>query len=158
MPYDDIETQTNGISQLSAMDEGGGPGGPSGPGGPGGPDMGGQPMGGPGQPMGGQQTQGPGGPGIDTPQEQQALKLMMQGAVLFRRPTEIEPSIRYLVDELLQKTYLGVTRHYGMEQEGKLALQQSKIRADRGRAVALTGPPRGQARPGGGPQPSARMS
>lgn len=149
MPYDEMETSQ--MSQLSAMDEGGG--------GPGGPPMSGQPSGPPtgGPPMGGQApTQGggsPGGPGADTPQEQQALKMLLNGAVMFRRATEIEPSIRYLVDELLQKIYLGVTKHYGMEQEGKLALQQSRLRADRSRAVALTGPPRGASAPTGASTP-----
>lgn len=137
MPYDDTAQTTSGISQLSTMEGGGG-----------GEQLPGQPMG---QPPGAATgaasgaTPGgppPGGPGPDTPQEQQALQLLMQGALMMRRATEIEPSIRYLIDDLLQKAYLGVTKHYGMEQEGKLALQQSQLRANRSKAVALTGPPK----------------
>jgi len=134
MPYQDTAQMTQGIGQLSEMDQGGAP------------DVG---MGEPGavQPPTspapeGQTTQPPGGPGADTPQEQQALKLLMQGAIMMRRATEVEPSIRYIIDDLLQKAYLSVTKHYGMEQEGKLALQQAKLKADRSKAVAVTGPPR----------------
>lgn len=90
----------------------------------------------------GAQSQGPGGPGPDTPQEQQAIKLLMQAGVIMRRAAEVEPSIRYIIDEALQNAYLKITKHYGMEQEGKLALQQAKLRSDRSRAVSLTGPPR----------------
>lgn len=130
MAYEDVEGTTSGISQLSSMDSGGGM------------DSEGAAAGGP--PTAGQGPSGaaPGGPGPDTPQEQQALKLLMQAAVALRRAAEVEPSIRYIIDDTLQKAYLSVTKHYGMEQEGKLALQQAKLRADRGRAVALTGPPR----------------
>jgi hypothetical protein len=129
MAYDDIAAETNGMSQLSSM------GPPSG-------GMQSAPVGAAGLGAGGSPTPPPGGPGADTPQEQQALQLLLQGATMMRRATEIEPSIRYIIDDLLQKAYLGVTKHYGLEQEGKLALQQAKLQADRGRAVALTGPPK----------------
>lgn len=134
MAWNDASEETAGISQLSSIDDGAAPsqgGMPPGAGAEMAPTTGAAPG----------QTPPPGGPGPDTPQEQQALKLLMQGAVMMRRATEVEPSIRYIIDDLLQKAYLMVTKHYGMEQEGKLALQQAKIRADRGRAVAVTGPP-----------------
>lgn len=127
MAYDDIAAQTDNMGQLSSM--------PSGEGAPGGMSAGSAPT-----PGGAQQ--GPGGPGVDTPQEQQALQLLLQGAMMMRRATEIEPSIRYIIDDLLQKAYLGVTKHYGLEQEGKLALQQAQLKANRSRSAALTGPPR----------------
>ena len=143
MPYDDIAGQTSAMGQLSSMDSGEGSGAMQAP-------AGGPPMGGPsGQPPMGE-TAAPGGPGPDTPQEQQALQLLMQGALMFRRATEIEPSIRYMIDDLLQKAYLGVTKHYGMEQEGKLALQQAQLKANRNKAVAITGPPRQTKPPMGG--------
>lgn len=129
MAYDEMAQTTDGISQLSSMDQGSAPG----------PDMGGGQM--PGAEAG-PQGQGPGGPGADTPQEQQAIQMLMQGAMLMRRATEVEPSIRYIVDDLLQKAYLGITKHYGMEQEGKLALQQARLQSDRNKAVAITGPPK----------------
>jgi hypothetical protein len=135
MPWSDTEEETGMMSKLSAMDSGEAPadvgmpsGAPTGMAPPTGTAPG--------------QTPPPGGPGPGTPQEQQALKLLMQGAVIMRRATEVEPSIRYIIDDLLQKAYLMVTKHYGMEQEGKLALQQAKLRADRNKAVALTGPPK----------------
>lgn len=130
MAYEDVEGTTSGISQLSSMDQGSGAG------------MEGAMSSGP--PVAGQGPSGaaPGGPGPDTPQEQQALKLLMQAGVALRRAAEVEPSIRYIIDETLQKAYLSITKHYGMEQEGKLALQQAKIRADRGKAIAMTGPPK----------------
>ena len=126
MPYNNIAQETEGLGQLSSMEGGA------------------EPMGMEQQAPVGQQapSQPPGGPGIDTPQEQQAVQLLMQGALLMRRATEIEPSIRYIIDDLLQKAYLGVTKHYGMEQEGKLALQQSQLQANRGRSAALMGPPK----------------
>lgn len=135
MAYEDIEGQTSAMGQLSSIDSGAGSGQSPTP--PPGPPPGATPAG-----AAGGQGAPPGGPGPDTPQEQQALKLLMQGAMMFRRATEVEPSIRFLIDELLQKAYLGVTKHYGMEQEGKLALQQAQIKANRNKAVAITGPPR----------------
>ena len=141
MAFEDTQQMTEGIGQLSAME----------------PEMGASPMGAsmegaPAQqtPPPGAEGQAPGGPGPDTPQEQQALQLLMQGALMMRRATEIEPSIRYIIDGLLEKAYLQVTKHYGMEQEGKLALQQSKLRANQTRAAALTGPPRPMGGAGGG--------
>lgn len=133
MPYDDTMDTTNGISQLSNMNAGP-PTGDSNSAGPPGSTPGASPGG----------SAAPGGPGPDTPQEQQALKLLMQGALMMRRATEVEPSIRYIIDDLLQKAYLQVTKHYGMEQEGKLALQQAQLRANRNRASAVTGPPKPQ--------------
>lgn len=91
----------------------------------------------------------PGGPGLDTPAEKQAVQLLMEGGMLFRKAAEVEPSVRYLIDAMLEKMMLDVTKHYGMEQEGKLALQQAKLGRDRERSGALTGPPGGA--PSGAP-------
>ena len=131
MPYEDIESELGSLNELSGQDTGGqemsaDPGAMGGP-----PDMGSSSA--PSQP--------PGGPGVDTPQEQQAVKLLMQGAQAFRQAATVEPSVRYIVDKMLQETFLSVTKHYGMEQEGKLALQQAKLGGDRAKAVALSGPP-----------------
>lgn len=85
--------------------------------------------------------QGLGGPGIDTPQEQQAVQLLMQGAMSFRKATEIDPSIRGIIDPALQKAYLEITRHYGLEEEGKTALKQAQLQSNRMRASRLSAPP-----------------
>ncbi len=105
--------------------------------GPSGPMMG---QGGPGQAAGGP-GQAPGGPGPDTPQEQQALKLFMQGGQAFRQAAQVEPSIRWIVDKALQQMFLEITKHYGMEQEGKLAMQQHKLASDKQKSAQVMGPP-----------------
>lgn len=92
-------------------------------------------------------AQPPGGPGIDTPQEQKAVQLLTKGAQLIREAANAEPSIRIIVDKTLQDLFMQITKHYGMEEEGKLALRQAKLGADRQRAVALTGPPGGPPSP-----------
>lgn len=85
--------------------------------------------------------QGLGGPGVDTPQEQQAVQLLMQGAMAFRKASELDPSIRGLVDPMLQKAYLDITKHYGLEEEGKTALKQAQLQSNRARASRLTSRP-----------------
>jgi hypothetical protein len=146
MPYHDIAEETDQMGQLSnledeGMEMGGMPqGGMPMQGAPSGMPMD-QPPGGP--PTGATgPTAAPGGPGPDTPQEQQALQLLMQGAQAFRQAASVEPSIRYIVDKHLQGAYLEITKHYGMEQEGKLALQQAQLRSNKQRSAGMTGPPR----------------
>lgn len=131
MPYDDIEAEMGSLNDLSAQPDMGGGEMPMG-------DEGGQP---PQMPGGQPSGQSPGGPGVDTPQEQQAVKLLMQGAQAFRQAASVEPSVRYIVDKILQEGFLSITKHYGMEQEGKLALQQAKLGANKQKAANLTGPP-----------------
>ena len=84
---------------------------------------------------------GLGGPGVDTPQEQQDLEFFSQGAMMLRRAAEVDPSIRYIIDKHLQQTFMEVAKHYGVEQEGKLAMQQAQLGANRERAGAIMGPP-----------------
>lgn len=85
--------------------------------------------------------QGLGGPGVDTPQEQQAVQLIMQGAMAFRKATEIDPSIRGIIDPALQKAYLDITKHYGLEEEGKAALKQAQLQSNRAKSSRLTARP-----------------
>jgi len=136
MPYEDIAGQTDSLSQLSSMpgDEGGGlEGGPSMPEGP--------------------QAEGPveqlGGPGADTPQEQQALQLASQAAVMFRQAAEADPSIRYIADKYLPLLFMDVMKHYGMEEEGKMQLQQAQMQSKRQRSSGIMGPPMAPTGPGG---------
>jgi hypothetical protein len=65
----------------------------------------------------------------------------MQGAKAFRQATEIDPSVRYIVDDILQKGFLSITKHYGLEPEGKLALQQAQLGANKQKSAAFSGPP-----------------
>uniref|UniRef100_A0A6M3LC06 Uncharacterized protein n=1 Tax=viral metagenome TaxID=1070528 RepID=A0A6M3LC06_9ZZZZ len=85
-----------------------GAGGPPGPTGPGG------------QP-------GLGGPGIDTPQEQKAMQMLTQGAQALRQAASTDPSTRYIVDKVLMDLFNAITKHYNLEQEGKVALQQAQL-------------------------------
>ena len=87
-----------------------------------------------------QMAQQLGGPGVDTPQEQQAVQMLMQGALLFRRAAETDPSVAPIVDKMLKDSYLQITRHYGFEQEGKLALQQAEMQRNRMKANAFSSP------------------
>jgi len=95
------------LSQLSQMPApgGGGEGMPQGmPQGPQG--AGGQPP----IPQGVQSfAQSLGGPGVDTPQEQQAVQMLMQGALLFRKAAETDPSVGPIVDKMLQDSYIQIT-------------------------------------------------
>jgi len=113
-------------------------------------------------------VQGMGGPGVDTPQEQQAVQALMQGAQLFRQAAEVDPSIRYIIDDILQKGFLTITKHYGFEEEGKLALRQSQMQRNRALGTKMEGGPQppgpppapppgagGPIGPGGGIPPTA---
>lgn len=135
MPFDDVQQQTDSLSALSNMpQEGGGMGGegmmP--------PDAGG----------GGEQL---GGPGVDTPQEQQAVKMLMEGAQLFRQAAGTDPSVRYIVDKLLQDGFLQISEHYGFGEEGKLALKQAQMTKNRAQASTVTGQGPQAGPPVGGP-------
>jgi hypothetical protein len=81
-----------------------------------------------------------GGPGVDTPQEQQAVQMLMQGAQLFRQAAETDPSVAPIVDKMLMDSYLQITKHYGFEQEGKLSLQQAQMQKNRMKAQAFDSP------------------
>jgi len=83
----------------------------------------------------------PGGPGPDTPIEQQVLQEITQAAQVFRGAADKEPSIRFIVDGLLQKLFADITKHYGMEEEGKLAIQQAQLQKRNSDAAGRAGPP-----------------
>jgi hypothetical protein len=119
------------LSQLSQMDEGGGM-----PQGGGMPPQGGAPLP---QPMQ-QGAQSLGGPGVDTPQEQKAVQMLMQGAMLMRQAAEIDPSVSPIIDKMLTDSYLQITKHYGFEQEGKLSLQQAQMQKSRMKSQAFSSP------------------
>jgi hypothetical protein len=116
------------LSQLSQMDEGGGM--------PQGMPQGGGPLP---QPMQ-QGAQSLGGPGVDTPQEQKAVQMLMQGAMLMRQAAEIDPSVSPIIDKMLTDSYLQITKHYGFEQEGKLSLQQAQMQKSRMKSQAFSSP------------------
>ena len=122
------------LSQLSQMDQGGEGGMPQGiPQGPPGGGIPQQPT-----PLGG--AQGLGGPGVDTPQEQKAVQMLMQGAMLMRQAAEIDPSVSPIIDKMLQDSYLQITKHYGFVQEGKLSLQQAQMQKSRMKSQAFSSP------------------
>uniref|UniRef100_A0A6M3IMC9 Uncharacterized protein n=2 Tax=viral metagenome TaxID=1070528 RepID=A0A6M3IMC9_9ZZZZ len=126
------------MGQLAAMPGAGGaqgaqPPGPVGPTGP--PDLAAAPGSEP-------TTQPPGGPGVDTPQEMKALELLGQAAVMFRQATEAEPSIRFIADKYLPLIFADITKHYGIEQEGKLAMQQAQLQKQRQGSPLAGGPPK----------------
>jgi len=134
------------ISQLSQMpQEGAGPGGlpPQGP--PQGPPM--QPD--PNMQPGAQNALG--GPGVDTPQEQKAVQMLMQGAQMFRQAADIDPSVAPIVDKMLTDSYLQITKHYGFEQEGKMAIQQAQMQKSRMKSQAFNSPAGQQDGPPGPP-------
>ena len=132
MPYEDIQQQTDSMSELASMPQEAGP------------DMGGAPE------MGGQEQLG--GPGVDTPQEQQAVQLLMQGAQAFRQAAETDPTVRHLVDKLLQDGFLQISDHYGFGEEGKMALKQAQMTKNRAQASAVMGQGPQQGPPQGVPQ------
>lgn len=146
------------LMRTMADGPGAGPGGPPmpGPGGPGGPPFGGPPMpgAGPGGPGPGAAPSGPGtapgGPGIDTPQEQQATQLLVQAGQMLRQAATVDPSIRYIIDKLLLSTFQEITRHYGVEDEGKAALQQAQLQK-RNSDIRARGPGPGPMGPQAGP-------
>lgn len=123
-----FENEMQGLSNLASTPEEGGPP-DTGPVGPGGASPG------PAQSPGGQ-----GGPGIDTPAEQQALKLMMAGAMAYRKAATVDPTLRPIVDKHMQTLYMEVMKHYGMEQEGKLAMQQASLQRDREMSARVSPP------------------
>jgi len=117
------------ISQLSQMPQGeGGPAVSQGP--PMQPDPNMQP--------GAQNALG--GPGVDTPQEQKAVQMLMQGAQLFRQAADIDPSVAPIIDKMLTDSYLQITKHYGFEQEGKMAIQQAQMQKSRMKSQAFNSP------------------
>jgi len=88
-----------------------------------------------------------GGPGVDTPQEQKAVQLLMQGAMMMRQAAQIDPSVSPIIDKMLQDSYLQITKHYGFEQEGKLALQQAQMQKSRMKSQRFSSPAGQQAGP-----------
>jgi len=77
---------------------------------------------------------------IDTPQEEQAMKYVIQGSILLREAANTDPSIRYIIDDILLKGFTAVTKHYGLEQEGKLGLQQAQLQKQREQTVKMNQP------------------
>jgi hypothetical protein len=143
MAFEDTMQETEGISALSAMpqEEEGMQGAPPGGGVPGMPGI-----------------PGLGGPGVDTPQEQKAVQALMEGAKAFRLAAQSDPSIKPLVDALLQDGFIKITQHYGVGEEGKMALKQAQMAEGRARSAALSygggptqGPPIGSGSPGAAP-------
>ena len=138
MPFDETLQETDSLSELSSM-----------------PTPASSPAGGP--PMPGMDTaggiQGLGGPGVDTPQEQQAVQLLMQAAENFRLAAQSDPSIKPIIDTFLQDAFLKITDHYGFGEEGKMALKQAQMAQGKARSAALTyGKPPTQGPPiGAGP-------
>ena len=145
-----ISPEAEGISQMASMPPDAQAGPPQGQPMPGlgGPQMQGPPMAGPEGGLEGAPG-GPGQPGVDTPQEQKAIQLLTQAAVLMREAANVEPSIRHIVDDTLQRSFLAVTKHYGIEQEGKLAMQQAQLTKNRTMSSRIGG---GMAPPTGSPQ------
>jgi len=128
MPFDEIQQETDSLGALASMpQEDPGMSGPP----MGGPEMGAQPGAQPGQQLG--------GPGVDTPQEQQAVQLLMQGAQAFRQAAETDPSVRHLIDKFLQDGFLQISEHYGFGEEGKMALKQAQMTKNRAQASAVMG-------------------
>lgn len=131
MPFDNITQETDALSSLSSMPETG-------------------------ESMSG--TQDTGGPGIDTPAEQQAVQMFIEGMKLIRQGAMADPSTKPIVDKFLQDTFLQLSQHYGYGEEGKMALKQAQMMQTRARSQAIGGVPG----PGAGPpgvgtnaQPSA---
>jgi len=139
MPFDDIQQQTDSLSELSAL-PGADTGAPQGP--PIGADPGAQ-QGAPGEQLG--------GPGVDTPQEQQAVQMLMQGAQMFRQAAQTDPSVSHIIDKFLQDGFLQISDHYGFGEEGKMALKQAQMTKGRAQASAVSGQGPTAGPPIGGP-------
>jgi hypothetical protein len=138
MPFDETLQETDSLSELSSM-----------------PQDSQQEM--PMDASGG--IPGLGGPGVDTPQEQEAVKNLMEAAKLFRVAAQSDPSIKPIIDTFLQDAFLKITDHYGFGEEGKMALKQAQMAQSKARSAALTyGKPPTQGPPVGsgpsGPPPS----
>jgi len=84
-------------------------------------------------------TQSPGGPGIDTPEEQRAVQMLMQGAKLFRQAAMTDRSLEPIVSKMLSDAFLTITDHYGMGEEGKLALKKAQMQANMAKQERLRG-------------------
>ena len=113
------------MSQIAGQSGGAGPAAaPTGPAAP--PASPGGPLGGPNK--------------VDTPQEQKALQMLIQGSLMFREAANLDPSVRYIIDKVLVDAYGQVTKHYGLEQEGKLALQQAQLMKQREMQQKFAGP------------------
>ena len=124
MAFEDVQQETDSLGALASMPQGE-------------QEMSGPPMGDPG--MGAQAGQQLGGPGVDTPQEQQAVQLLMQGAQAFRQAAETDPSVRHIIDKFLQDGFLQISDHYGFGEEGKVALKQAQMTKNRAQASAVMG-------------------
>lgn len=131
MPFDDIEQQTGAMSDLASMPQA---------------EAGAQAA----------PTQGQGGPGVDTPQEQQAVKLLIEGMKLIRQASTVDTSIRPIVDKVLPDAFLQFSQHYGYGEEGKLALKQAQMLQSKARAASLAGGPPGGSAPMTGPPSSPK--
>jgi len=139
--------ETDGLRQLTSMPQGGAPTAPQ-PGARPMPTPGAQP----GISAAGPSAGGaPGARGIDTPQEQKAMQLLAQAATLVREAANTEPSIRYIADKYLVSMFTDVTKHYGLEEEGKLALQQAQMQKRNQSIAGRTGPPTGAGAPTAAP-------
>lgn len=135
MPFDDAQQQTDSLSALASLPaEGGAVGGAP-------------PEGAPGAETGAQL----GGPGVDTPQEQQAVEMLMQGAQMFRQAAQTDPSVRHIIDKFLQDGFIQISEHYGFGEEGKLALKQGQMMKSRAQASVVTGQGPQSGPPVGGP-------
>jgi hypothetical protein len=117
MPFDDAMQETDALSQLSSM-----------------PSESPEALAGPAQ--GGADS---GGPGVDTPSEQQAVQLFLQGMQLFRQGAQKDPTTQYIIDKCLQDTFLQIAQHYGYGEDAKLALKQAQMIKMRERSGALSG-------------------
>lgn len=82
-----------------------------------------------------------GGPGIDTPIEQKAMTYLAKGAELIREAANVDPSIRPIIDQHLERAFLDVMTAYGMGEQAKLSLKQAKMQRDQQRSSSLGGPP-----------------
>ena len=136
MPIDNIAQQTNSMNELSSMPTQGA-------------NLGANTGADPGAVQGTTPgaVQGMGGPGVDTPQEKQAVEMLMKAAQLMRQSAEADPSIKPLIDTMLQDSFLKITDHYGVGEEGKTALKQAQLGQGRERATALSGGPPTQGPP-----------
>jgi len=75
-----------------------------------------------------------GGQGVDTPQEQQAVELLMQAAMMMRQAAETDPGLRPYIDKHLQGAFLDISTYYGFGEDAKLALKQATMQRDRERS------------------------
>jgi len=131
MPFDDIAQQTDAMSELSSL--------PS------------EDTSRVTDPMGG--IKGQGGPGIDTPAEQQAVQMFLQGMQMIRQGAQADPSTKPIIDKFLQDAFLQLSQHYGYGEEGKMALKQAQMMETKTRSQKLGGGPPMRGAPPTGPPP-----